>query len=112
MPNTSARSNVKKSAKILERLELAVETSFTTTDQTNLMRQELNARRQGATEPSESHIVDIYAKGQRLQLNDMERTRRFMQGLRDDLKEYVELQHPHSFLAAANAARLVDSLPK
>ena len=89
VPNTSARSNVKKSAKILERLQLAVETSFTTTGQTNLMRQELNARRQGATEPTERHIVDIDAKGQRLQLNDMERTRRFMQGLRDDLKEYM-----------------------
>ena len=47
-----------ESAKILERLQLAVETSFATTGQTNLMWQELNARRQGATEPSERHIVD------------------------------------------------------
>ena len=35
-----------------------------------------------------------------------------MQGLRDDLKEHVVLQRPDSFLAAANAARLKDSLRK
>ena len=35
-----------------------------------------------------------------------------MQGLRDDLKEHVALQRPDSFLAAANTARLKNSLSK
>ena len=96
----------------LERLQQAVQTGFTTADQNFLMRQELNARHQGATEPLERYIADIDAKGQRLQLTDMEITQCFMQGLRDDLKEHVVLQRPNSFLAAANAARLKDSLRK
>ena len=96
----------------LERLQQAVQTGFTTADQTFLMRQELNARHQGETEPSERYIADIDAKGQRLQLTDMEITQCFMQRLRDDLKEHVVLQRPNSFLAAANAARLKDSLRK
>ena len=70
----------------LERLQQAVQTGFTTADQNFLMRQELNARHQDATELLERYIDDIDAKGQRLQLTDMEITQCFMQGLRDDLK--------------------------
>ena len=76
----------------LEALEQALRQVYVSPHQQFLKRQELNNRTQGPLESLENYLDDVDARAARLQLTDAETMQRFVQGLRQDLKEHIILQ--------------------
>ena len=88
------------------RLQTALQEHFSPLALRVLERTALNQRRMGDRETLDAYTEDINSKCRRLNLPDPDRMQIFIQGLTDDLKEYVLLQQPVTLLDAQEAARL------
>ena len=87
-------------------LQAALRNHFSPPSLRMLERTALNQRRMREGETLDTYTDDVNAKCRRLNLADADCLQIFVQGLKNDLKEYVLLQQPLTFLEAQNAAQL------
>ena len=90
----------------------ALRQRFASPNEQFLQRQELNDRKQGASESLSSYTDDIIRRCSRLGLNDINRMNCFISGLHDELKSHVILNRPTTFDEAESLARLKDAVSK
>ena len=90
----------------------ALRQRFASPNEQFLQRQELNDRKQGASESLSSYTEHIIRRCSRLGLNDINRMNCFISGLNDELKSHVILNRPTTFDEAESLARLKDALSK
>ena len=90
----------------------ALRQRFASPNEKFLQRQELNDRKQGASESLSSYTEDIIRRCSRLGLNDINRMNCFISGLNDELKSHVILNRPTTFDEAESLARLKDAVSK
>ena len=77
-----------------------------------IFRQELYSRRQGVQEPLPRYTADIIKMCQCLEVPDKDMMNIFINGLSHDIKNYVILNQPDTFVKAEILARLRDAVVK
>ena len=87
-----------------------VKTRFGSQSLEFLLRQELYAQKQGATEPLSLYTKDSIKTSQHLAHSDKDLLNVFINGLRDDIKTHVILNQPDSFAEAENLARVREAV--
>ena len=83
---------------------------FLSTTDNWLLRNELAKRKQGANESLSDYAVDIRKRCQRLLIPPVEQLHVFVQGLKEELRNYVVLQQPQNLEEAENFAKIKNSV--
>ena len=92
------------------RLVEALRNRFSAANMDFILRQELNAKKQGSPQSLTNYTADIIRRCQHLSLNDNELMIVFINGLKQELRSHVVLSQPTSFTEAEKLAHLREAV--
>ena len=89
-----------------ELLRDALDERFSTDNQSWITLQVVTTRQQGELEPLDTYLTELTNNFRRLHINDAEKMRYFVQGLRSEIRKAVLMKQPKSFREAEKMARV------